>query len=178
MDKETKKQELEKKEDETAGGQAVISAEEIQKELDECRDQKEEYLAGWQRARADFLNYKKEEAEHVSDLLKYSTENFISGLLPVLDSFEMAQKTLPAEAKTDGNIQGMLQIKIQLLDFLKKQDLEEIRSVGEKFDPNFHEIAAETEVEGEESGVIIEEMQKGYTFQGRVIRPARVKVAK
>jgi molecular chaperone GrpE len=179
MAEEIKKQESEEEEDnEAAGGQVGIFLEEVQKELDECRKQKEEYLAGWQRARADFLNYKKEEAEHVSDLLKYSTENFISGLLPVLDSFEMAQKTLPAAAKADGNIQGMMQIKIQLLDFLKKQDLEEIKSVGEKFDPNIHEIAAEIEAEGEESGAIIEELQKGYTFQGRVIRPARVKVAK
>lgn len=179
MAEEIKKQEPEEEENnEAAGGQAEIFAEDIQKELDECRKQKDEYLAGWQRARADLLNYKKEEAEHVSNLLKYSTENFISGLLPVLDSFEVAQKTLPPAAKADGNIQGMLQIKIQLLDFLKKQDLEEIKSVGEKFDPNIHEIASEIEAEGEESGAIIEELQKGYTFQGRVIRPARVKVAK
>lgn len=155
-----------------------LEIEDIQKELEECRKQKEEYLAGWQRARADFLNYKKEEAEHVSDLLKYSAENFISGILPVLDSFEMAKKTLPEAAKSDGNIRGMLQIEIQLLDFLKKQGLEEIKSAGEKFDPNFHDIAGEEETEGAEQGAIIEEVQRGYTFQGRVIRPARVKIAK
>ncbi|MFA5746711.1 MAG: nucleotide exchange factor GrpE [Candidatus Paceibacterota bacterium] len=177
MAEETKKGKKGKEEG-PAEGEIEISLEGVQKELDECRKQKEEYLAGWQRARADFLNYKKEEAEHVSDLLRYSTENIISGILPVLDSFEMAQKTLPAAAKADGNIQGMLQIKIQLLDFLKKQDLEEIRSIGEKFNPNFHDIAAEVSVEGAEPGIIIEEMQKGYTFQGRVIRPARVKIAK
>ncbi|MFA5743074.1 MAG: nucleotide exchange factor GrpE [Candidatus Paceibacterota bacterium] len=154
------------------------SVEDMQKELQECQKQKDEYLAGWQRARADFLNYKKEEAEHVSDLLKYSSENFISGLLPILDSFAMAEKILSAEAKKDGNIQGMLQIKNQLLDFLKKQDVEEIKSIGEKFNPNFHEVVEEMEIESEEPGIIIEELQKGYTLQGRVIRPATVKIVK
>jgi molecular chaperone GrpE len=154
------------------------SVEELQKELQECQKQKDEYLAGWQRARADFLNYKKEEAGHVSDLLKYSTENFVSGLLPILDSFAMAEKILSAETKKDSNIQGMLQIKNQLLGFLKKQDMEEIRSLGEKFDPNFHEIVEEAEGGSKEPGTVIEELQKGYTLQGRVIRPARVRIAK
>ena len=154
------------------------SVEDLQKELQECLKQKDEYLAGWQRARADFLNYKKEEAEHVSDLLNYSSENFILELLPILDSFSMAEKILSDEAKKDSNIQGMLQIKNQLLDFLKKQDMEEIKSLGEKFNPNFHEAVEEVETESEEPGIVIEELQKGYTLQGRVIRPARVKVAK
>jgi molecular chaperone GrpE len=171
MVKETNKKESEEVEIEADPAEG-------QKELQECLKQRDEYLAGWQRARADFLNYKKEEAEHVSDLLKYSSENFISGLLPVLDSFSMAEKILSDEAKKDGNIQGMLQIKNQLLDFLKKQDMEEIRSLGEKFDPNFHEVVEEVEISSEESGTVIEELQKGYTFQGRVIRPARVRVAK
>lgn len=154
------------------------SVEDLQKELQECCKQKDEYLAGWQRARADFLNYKKEEAEHVSDLLKYSAENFISGILPVLDSFAIAEKILSAKDREDGNIQGMLQIKNQLLDFLRQQDMEEIKALGEKFDPNFHEIAEEAEDGSKEPGTVIEELQKGYTLQGRVIRPARVRIAK
>ncbi|MDD4624979.1 MAG: nucleotide exchange factor GrpE [Candidatus Paceibacterota bacterium] len=152
--------------------------EELKKELEESQKQKEEYLAGWQRARADFLNYKKEEAGNFSDMLRYSTENFVSGLLPILDSFNMAEKILSAEAKKDNNMQGMLQIKSQFLEFLKKQDVEEIKSLEEKFDPNFHEVVEEVEETDKEPGTVIEELQKGYTLQGRVIRPARVRIAK
>lgn len=152
--------------------------EELKKELEECQKQKDEYLAGWQRARADFLNYKKEEAGNISDLLKYSIENFVSGLLPILDSFDMAEKMLSSDAKKDSNVQGMLHIKSQFLEFLKKQDVEEIKCSGEKFNPNFHEVVEEAEVAGAEEGFIIEELQKGYTLQGRVIRPARVRIAK
>lgn len=175
MEKEKNKKETETEKEPEENGASVGD---LQKNLQECQRQKDEYLAGWQRARADFLNYKKEEAEHVSDLLKYSTENFISGLLPVLDSFAMAEKILSEEVKKDSNIQGMLQIKNQLLDFLKRQDMEEIRSLGEKFDPNFHEVIDEVEGSGTEAGIVVEEIQKGYTLQGRVIRPARVKISK
>lgn len=152
-----------------------LTLEELKKKIEELEQLKNEYLSGWQRARADFLNYKKEEIERIGELLKYVTEPFVSKLLPVLDSFDRAEKE--AEKGNDKElVKGFLQIKTQLQDFLKSQGVEEIKSVGEKFDPNFHEAVAE--IEGGKPGIILEELQKGYKIHERVIRFAKVKVSK
>ena len=71
------------------------------KELTECLKQKEEYLKGWQRARADFLNYKKEEAERVKGILKYANEDLILKILPVLDNFEKVEENVSNDIKKD-----------------------------------------------------------------------------
>ena len=147
-----------------------------EKELAECQKKRDEYLAGWQRARADFLNYKKEEAERMKEIIKYANEDFILKLLPILDNFEKAQEA-SSELEDDEYLKGFLQIKTQLRDFLKSLGVEEVESVGKKFDPNFHEVVEEVEKEGE-SGIIVEETQKGYLLEGKLIRPAKVKIIK
>ncbi len=147
------------------------------KKLEECQKQRDEYLAGWQRSRADFLNYKKEEAGRLQEFLKYANGELILRILPILDNFEKAEKEIPPEKKDD-YLKGILQIKTQLQDFLKSQKVENIKSLGEKFDPNFHEVVEEIAAEGKESGIIVEEVKKGYLLNGQVIRPAKVKVSK
>lgn len=166
---------------------------ELKKKLEECEKLKSEYLAGWQRARADFLNYKKEEMERIEQFLKYGEEEFILKILPILDNFNIAARQNFTEnlsgqekEKIDKIVQGFLQIKNQFQDFLKEQGIEEIKSVGEKFDPNLHEAAEQvgskdsgsTSLPQGESGVIVEEIQKGYTINGRLLRPAKVKIIK
>jgi len=150
----------------------------IKKQLEECQKKCEEYLNGWKRERADFLNYKKEEMERIQGLVKYTNEELILKMLPVLDNLDIAEKNLPENLRNDEHIKGILQIKAQILDFLKNQGVEEIKSVGEKFNPNFHESVGEVESKDKESGTIIEEVKKGYKLAGKVIRPARVKVSK
>jgi molecular chaperone GrpE len=157
-------------------------------ELKECEKLKDEYLAGWQRARADLLNYKKEEMERIGELVGYATEELILKMLPILDNFEIAENKLSDDLKGDGSVKGVLQIKNQILDFLKSQGVEEIKSVGEKFDPNLHEVVEEVEENDKESGIIIEEIQKGYKINkfdsasakinSRLLRPAKVKIVK
>jgi len=155
-----------------------LNIEELKKKFGECQKQKDEYLAGWQRARADFLNYKKEEMERIGELLKYATEEFILKILPILDNFDIAEKKLPENLKNEENVKGILQIKTQLQDFLKNQGLEEIKTVGERFDPNLHEVVGAVEMEDKEPGMIVEEIQKGYKLYGKVIRPAKIKINK
>ncbi len=180
-EKESKEKE-DKKRDQT-------KLEEIEQRLKECQKQKDEYLAGWQRTRADFLNYKKEEIERVEEILKYANLDLILKILSVLDNFDLAEKELLKCLKDDENVdavrnkisngvKGVLQIKTQILDFLKNQGIEEIKAVGEKFDPNFHEAVEEVEAEDKESGMVAEETQKGYILHGKVIRPTKVKVVK
>lgn len=124
--------------------------------------EKEEYLAGWQRAKADFLNYKKEETERTEEMLKYVKQDLCLKILPILDNFELFEKN----------------IKKQLQDFLKDQGIEEIKGVGERFDPNLHEAIEEVKMKNKKTGVIAEVAQKGYKLGGKVIRPAKVKINK
>jgi molecular chaperone GrpE len=157
---------------------AELNIEEIKKKLEECQKLKDEYLAGWQKARADLLNYKKEELERVGELIKYAGLGLILKILPILDNFEISEKKLPDDLKNDENIKGILQVKNQILDFLKNQGVEEIKSVGERFDPNFQEVVEEAEVKDKESGIVLEEIQKGYKINGKLLRPAKVRVSK
>jgi len=160
--------------------------EDLKKKLEECQKLREEYLAGWQRARADFLNYKKEEIERIEEILKYADVGLILKILPILDNFEIAarqtfalqNKSSQEKENIDKVIQGFLQIKIQLEEFLKNQGVEKIKSVGEKFDPNFMEVVETVEAKGKASGIVIEEIQKGYKINGRLLRPAKIKVIK
>jgi len=155
-----------------------LSLEKLKKQLKECQKQKEEYLAGWQRSRADFLNYQKEKMERIGEILKYGKVELILKVLPILDNFEIAEKKISPDFKNDENIKGLLQIKTQLSDFLKNQGVEEIKTIGQKFDPNFQEIVEEVDLKDKESGTVIEEIQKGYLLHGRVLRPAKVKISK
>lgn len=152
--------------------------EELKKKLEECEKLKNEYLAGWQRARADLINYKKEEMERVAGLIQVANENLIFELLPILDNFDLAEKAIPEELKENENVKGILQIKKQILEFLKRHGVEEIKSLKEKFDPALHEVVGEIETDEFETGTVIEEIQKGYKINGRLLRPAKVKVVK
>ena len=155
-----------------------LNIEESEKKLAECQKQKDRYLTGWQRARADFLNYKKEEMERIGEILKYAGEELILKILPILDNFDLAEKKLPENLKDDENVKGILQVKNQILVFLKNQGVEEIKAVGEYFDPNFHEAAEMVDLKEEASGKVVEEIKKGYKLHGKVIRSATVKVTK
>ena len=139
---------------------------------------KNEYLACWQRERADFINYKKNELIRMGELVSYSNIDLILKILPILDNFELVENKLPEQLKNDKNIKGLLQIKVQIKDFLKNQKIEEIKSIGKKFDPNFHEVIGQVKVRGKKQGIIVEEIQKGYKFNERIIRIAKVRVAK
>jgi len=146
--------------------------------LKECQKVRDEYLANWQRERADLLNYKKGELERVAELVKYADTGIILKILPILDNFEKAEQEIPLERKKDNLLEGFLQIKRQFKDFLKNQGIEEIKTIGENFDPSFHEAVEMTDSKKGESGKVIEEVKKGYKLQDQVIRPAKVKVGK
>lgn len=160
---------------------------ELPAQLEECEAKCDEYLNNWKRERADFINYKNEEMERIGFLGKYVKEDIILKILPILDNIYLAEKQLPENLKNGSTgspqaiewTKGFLQIQSQILDFLKKEGIEEIKSIGEKFDPALMEA---TEVSGgqssAESGMVVEEIQKGYTMDGKVIRPARVKISK
>ena len=159
----------------------------LKEELKKCSNEKKEYLDGWQRAKADFINYKKDDSKRFQEMAQYVAGGLIQDILPVLDSFELALRnnqrptTNPSITLRASNQQfderGILLIRFQLLDVLKKRGLEVMNTEGQKFNPEFHESVGEIESDKEE-GMITEEIQKGYILNGQVIRPARVKISK
>lgn len=150
------------------------SIEEID-ELAKCQKEKDEYLDGWKRAKADLINHKKDEAKRFEIMVKFSQEAMIRDLISVLDSFDLAVLALERDGKAE---KGIYLIKSQLEDNLKKYGLEKvIVSVSQPFDANFQEAIAAVESD-KPSGTVIEEVERGYLLHGKLIRPARVKVAK
>ncbi|MCK9597065.1 nucleotide exchange factor GrpE [Candidatus Pacearchaeota archaeon] len=150
--------------------------EEIEKMLEESEQKKEEYFSGWQREKADFINYKKQEFERLKGTLCIAKESLFEEIIPVLDNFRLAEKAISEEDKNNKSVVGLLMIKKQLEDVVKALGLEEIESIGKAFDPALHE--AIEEVEGGEVGIIAEEVEKGYSYNGKILRPSKVKVGK
>ncbi|MDO8443524.1 MAG: nucleotide exchange factor GrpE [Candidatus Azambacteria bacterium] len=135
-------------------------------DIEIIKKQAEEYLNGWKRAKADYLNLKKDMEAQSKELKEWMSKIFLLPLLEIMDSFDRAG-TLDA---------GIEAIKKQFEDFLKYSRVEAIKTVGEKFDPLKHE--AIESIEGGESGVVAEETQKGYLVGSEILRPAKVKVYK
>lgn len=142
--------------------------EELQKKLEQCEQEKEEYLTGWKRTKANFLNYKKDEQERLEGAKQEAKEEFILKILPVLDSFDRAEKNIELD-------EGVKQIKKELQSILKQEGLERI-DTDCKFDPKLHE-AIEQLPSDKEKGTIVEEVTAGYKLKDEVIRAAEVKVA-
>lgn len=140
-----------------------------------CLKERDEYLDGWKRAKAELINYKKDEAKRFEIIMKFSNEALIREIIKVLDSFDLALNSLEKEGKAE---KGIYLIRAQLEDILKQNGLERIAvSMGQQFDPAFHEAVASVESD-KESGIIIEEVERGYFLNGKLIKPARVKVVK
>ena len=153
--------------------------EEEKKEKENKKENKEqEYLECWKRERAAFLNYKREEMERMKKVVKFANEELILNVLNILDNIYIAEKELPKELENNQWVKGILKTKNQILDFLKKQGIEEIEALGKKFNPCFHEASAFIKASADKTETIIEEIRKGYLLHGKVIRPSKVKIAK
>ena len=144
--------------------------------MNPIKQERDEYLAGWQRAKADLLNYKKETEERMKFLEEGARIEQILECLPILDNLELAASELTDKQKKDQVVGGFLQIIERFKKILKNQNIEEIKAVGKKFDPALHEAIAE--VKGRKSGFVVEEVEKGYMRNGVLLRPSKVKVAK
>lgn len=150
--------------------------------LARLKAEKEKYLADWQKARAELINYKNEEEARLREVIKFANERLAKELIAVLDSFDLAIQSLEnsgdKETKTK-YLKGIALIKNQLDDLMKKEGLEEIEvKKGELPDLSRHEIISEVKTSEIQPGKIAEIFQKGYLFNGKIIRPVRVVVAK
>ena len=150
----------------------------LQSELEEIRSQADEYLDGWQRARAEFANYKKRIQKEREESRSFITAEILSKYITVLDDFERALSDRPSDGASDAWAEGVDMIYRKLKTILESEGVEEYSPEGEIFDPNFHEAIGFEESDDHDEGMIFQVIQPGYKIGERVIRPAIVRVAK
>ena len=128
------------------------------------------------RIQADFDNYKRRTKQEKDELGKYANTKLIEALLPTYDNFDRAIQSALDTQNLESFLQGVQMIYKQVEDVLAKEGLEPIEAVGRPFNPEFHQAIMQVETDEFESGVVVEELQKGYKVKDRVIRPSMVKV--
>jgi len=162
-------------------GEAIPSkdvAKKLREEIRTLRKEKEEYLTGWQRAKADYVNLQKELDLARVNIAILTKEKMVEKLLPALDSFEMALGNKEHFDKLDKDWQdGITSIYQQILSGLEKSGVGKIYEIEVKFDPNIHQSISAIETDDEEKDHAIEKvLQVGYKIGDRVIRPAKVTI--
>lgn len=156
------------------GDQSQVQADALTKRLEEAEAKASEYKDGWQRAQADFQNYKKR-VERDHELMNASMKgDILKKILPVLDDLERALQNRPSD---DAWVSGVELIAHKLRSVLEVEGIKRIEAEGKPFDPNFHEAISHEESDEVKSGYVISIAQNGYMLGERVIRPALVRVA-
>lgn len=140
----------------------------------ELEQQTEDWRDRWQRAVADFSNYRRRTEAEREQQAKLHNMVLVGELLPVLDSFERALSSIPRELAGFSWLSGIALVGHQLQYMLERQGLQAIEAEGARFDPHLHEAVMQEEGPGEQ--VVLAVLQKGYTYHDRVIRPTLVKV--
>ena len=151
--------------------------ESLQSSLDEMTAQAEEYLDGWQRARAEFANYKKRILKENTEIRQVARGDVIKIYLDILDDLERALGEKPTQGEGKTWSEGIELIVQKLHNRLEAEGIKPMNPLGEEFDPNIHEALMKAESDEYESGQIIEVMQEGYWIGDKVLRPALVRVA-
>ena len=142
----------------------------LQKEYDKLNQQ---YI----RLAADFDNYRKRQEAERENLIKFGTENALKSMLEVLDNFERGEKTLKDVEDCVKVKESFELVHRQVFETLAKLGLEEIKAIGEEFNPNFHEAVMQTPTSEHPEHTVIAELQKGYKLGDKVLRPTLVNVA-
>ena len=164
--------------DENPEMSALGSVKKIREKLKSSEEKAQEYLTGWQKAKADLVNLRKEDEKRMSERLKFAEQTLILDLLPVIDSFDMAfankkaWEELPKEWRT-----GVEYIHANLMSTLEKYGAKTINPIGEPFNPEYDEAIGTIETETEANDhKVLEVIQKGFKMHNKVIRTAKVKV--
>ncbi|MFQ3549580.1 MAG: nucleotide exchange factor GrpE [Armatimonadota bacterium] len=152
----------------------IVSTEEVENLRAEIEKLKGDYL----RSLADFDNFRKRQREEVNRRISSVKEEIFLQLLPIIDNFERAIASADAEHDYDAVMQGVDLTLRQLKELLEKNSIEKIDAIGCEFDPEVHEAVAKTPSEEYKENIIIDEIEKGYKMDSKVLRPSRVVVVK
>jgi molecular chaperone GrpE len=146
--------------------------------IEELGKENKDLLEKLQRVSADYANFQKRSAKQISEAVSYEKETIVRSLLSAMDNFEHTLAHAESAAEVEALAKGVRIIYDQMLDILRSHGVEQINALGEKFDPSLHQAVLQREDKEKEDGVVLEEFQKGYMLNGRVIRPAKVVVNK
>jgi molecular chaperone GrpE len=154
------------------------AAEVVEHDLEALSAERDDYLATLRRVQADFENYRKRVIKEQTALVERASEGLVEKLLPVLDSFDAALASVPADASDDVAQlhKGIELLRAELVGVLEKSGLARMEADGKPFDPNEHEAVMQEDGDGEP--VVGATLRTGYTYKGKVLRPAMVKVAR
>lgn len=150
----------------------VVEVDEVTQLKTELQESENKYL----RMLADYDNFKRRSALDKEALQKYKSQSVLTNLIPVMDNFARALTVEPKTDEARTMMEGMDMIYRSLSEALKTEGLTEIEAVDQEFDPNFHQAIMTEKDEEKPSGVVLEELQKGYILKDRVLRPSMVKV--
>ncbi|UCC99212.1 MAG: nucleotide exchange factor GrpE [Phycisphaerales bacterium] len=151
---------------------------ELRGTIEALQKERDELLGKLQRIGADYANFQKRVPRQIADTIGYEKERLIRTLLPALDNFEHTLQNAHSAENVDVLLKGIRIIYDQLLDIFKSHNVEQIEALGQPFDPAVHEAMTQQANPEKEQGVVLEEFQKGYRLNGRIIRPSRVIVNK
>ncbi|NGM81844.1 nucleotide exchange factor GrpE [Paenibacillus sp. 7124] len=160
-----------------AAEEAVHAASGDSDEIKRLQEAADEYQGRLLRVQADYDNFRRRTLKEKEDLAQYATSKLVTELLPVLDNFERALATAPAGEESGAFSKGVNMIFRQLEGVLKSEGLTPMETVGQPFNPEFHQAIMQVESDEYEEGIVTEEVQKGYLLKNKVLRPAMVKVS-
>ncbi|RTE08503.1 nucleotide exchange factor GrpE [Paenibacillus whitsoniae] len=157
--------------------EASEEAVKVDGELEKARMQAEENYQRMLRVQADFDNFRRRARAEKEDFAKYASLKLIEQLLPIVDNFERALSSSKENKDFDALAKGLDMTYRGIDQLLTAEGLKPIESVGQPFNPEFHQAVMQVESEDHEEGIVVEELQKGYVLKDKVIRPAMVKVS-
>ncbi|MDO3409147.1 nucleotide exchange factor GrpE [Saccharibacillus sp. CPCC 101409] len=153
------------------------SAEQLQERVAALTAQADDYMQRLARSQADFDNFRKRTIREKEELGKYASSKLISELLPVIDNFGRALDTRPEGEASESFAKGVQMIYRQFESVLQAEGLTVMDTIGQPFNPEFHQAIMQVESDEHEEGVVVEEVQRGYLLKDKVLRPAMVKVS-
>ena len=155
-------------------GAAQAKLKKLKEELEKAKQERQEYLDGWQRCKADSVNARKEALQMGERAGERTKESLIEDIIPVLDGFDMATGSEAWGTVAPEWRSGMEQVRNQLLDVLSRQGVERFGKAGEHFDPRLHEAVQEVDDGSGDSHSILRILRYGYRLKEKVLRPAQV----
>ena len=155
--------------------QNITEIDKLTIELSELKERSDRLLSNWQRAQADLQNFRRQTVQDQEEAILKTNATILTNLLPILDDLERAIQSVPLELHSYSWMDGIWLIHKRLLAIMTAFGVEQVQSEGGDFNPNLHQSVAESPGE---NGKVISEIQKGYTFQNRLLRPALVSVGK
>lgn len=150
---------------------------ELQEKVDQLERQLQEHVDGWKRAKADYLNLKKQSEKEKADVMQYAQASVVLEFIPIYDNMKRAMKHIPVDQREVEWVKGLAHIQRQFEEALKAMNITPILTEGQPFDPVKHHAVSKVKKEGVATDTVLEEVKTGFMAGDRVLEPAQVVVA-